>query len=110
MQGDYLSADPDSATSEYYKVYFTMEDASAASRMDKQEDGTFKLIWTRAKTRESKSSSWHDKTNFDIVRPGRFVQFIYSIYTSNQCYFHQADSCFGESFISFVCLIIILSY
>ena len=71
IQGDYFEVD-DNDKSEYYKVYFTMEGVGAASRMDKQENGTFKHIWTRAKTRESKSSSWHEKTKLDIVRPGRY--------------------------------------
>ena len=43
----------------------------AASRVDKEND-TFKHVWTRAKTRESKSSTWNDKTKLDIVRPGRY--------------------------------------
>ena len=48
-----------------------MEGVGAASRMDKEND-TFKHVWTRAKTRESKSSTWNDKTKLDIVRPGRY--------------------------------------
>ena len=59
-----------------------MEGVDAASRMDKikQENGavTFKHIWTRAKTRESKSGSWHEKTKLDIVRPGRYIHVKYA--------------------------------
>lgn len=71
IEGDYLE-DDGSEKSEYYKVYFTMEGVGAASRMDKQENGTFKHNWTRAKTRECKSNSWHEKTKLDIVRTGRY--------------------------------------
>ena len=52
-----------------------MEGVGAASRMDKEND-TFKHVWTRAKTRESKSSTWNDKTKLDIVRPGRYSYYL----------------------------------
>ena len=52
-------------------MYFVMEGVPAASHMEKQGD-TFKLIWTRAMTRESKTTNWRDKTKVDIVRPGRY--------------------------------------
>ena len=54
-------------------MYFIMEGVPAASHMEEQENGTFKLIWTRAETRESKTTTWHDKTKLDIVRPGRYM-------------------------------------
>ena len=52
-----------------------MDGVDAASCMDKEND-TFKHVWTRAKTRESKSSTWKDKTKLDIVRPGRYSYYL----------------------------------
>ena len=107
IQGDYLE-DDGSDKSEYYKVYFTMEGVGAASRIDKQEDGTFKHVWTRAKTRESKSSSWHEKTKLDIVCIGRYSYIFQFDHSACTCtiiliirYLRSTVTSFGENFINF---------
>ena len=55
-----------------YKMRFTQYDkekevATAASHIEEQEDGTFKLIWTRLTPKEYRTQC---KVKLDVVRPG----------------------------------------
>ena len=54
-------------------MWFTQYDkenkvATAASHIEEQEDGTFKLIWTRFIPKEYRTGC---KVKLDVVRPGR---------------------------------------
>ena len=55
-----------------YKMRFTQYDkeeevAKAESHIEEQEDGTFKLVWTRKTSKDYRTQS---KVKLDVVRPG----------------------------------------
>ena len=45
--------------------------ATASSHIEKQEDGTFKLIWTRTRPLSKDYIPVQSRVKLDVVRPGR---------------------------------------